>query len=887
MIKKYTFVLWFLAMLSGYAQVWKTDSEVKNIYFQEPLPVQYHIYSTSRQDIVSAVWTAPFADETVVSNHFFSCPADLSGRIEKFNLFRTKYMEDGLAAKYSGIRTFRGKSKSGKVLYITITPQRINLVVMRPGKPTFLLKPYAENAWIGFPIDKQPIKDFDFECDTEAEAGNDAPRFYTTSRPAFDDQTLRQYRYAISTTGEFSQYTLNRLGISSSASDADKKAAIVGALVTAVARINSIYERDLAITLQLVNNEDQVIFLDASSDPFDNGTTQMQSLIQANQTTVDSHIGSSNYDVSQVWCQGGLQGLAMLAAVCGSLKGSSAARGQHPETDRFIVSVASHELGHLFGANHVFSNSTCGGNRHDNTAVETGSGTTIMAYAGICPPDIQNWTDDRFNEASIKEIKSYVFTGNGGTCSVNTSLSNNPPSVVDIPDRYMPKGTPFVLPARGSDPDGDTLTFTWDEQDAPSSSHNISTPPQSTWTDGPMFRPYPPTTDTLRYFPTLDSIRANILSTEWEVLPTVTRLLTFDITARDNHPGGGQTKTQRVYLGIEGNIGPFEVTSQQTAETWAPGDSKTITWNVAGTDGGNVNCSNVDIILSRDGGLTFTDTLAANVPNNGQAVITVPNLDSPAARFIVKARDNYFFSMNKGTITIGNFQTTCGHTFSNAPTLTIPDNNTQGIYDTIHVTDNEYINDLNVHVDISHNYVRDLTVELITPQGQTVTLWQNNCGNQHNLNLTFDSEGDPLDCSNLTGNRQPVNSLAIVNSQYAAGDWVLHVYDNASPDAGVLNSWSLDFCFVTQSVKENTLPSVDIYPNPARERIHVRFPSVGTEEVRITLYDMSGRMIWYKNYRGETGIFSKDVNLTNFARGNYLMEIRQGQKFHREIIQVY
>ena len=123
MIKKYTFVLWFLAMLSGYAQVWKTASEVKNVYFQEPLSVQYHIYSASRQDIVSAVWTASFADETVVSNHIFSCPVDLSGHTENFKVFRTKYMEEGLAAEYPGIRTFRGKSKSGKVLYITITPK--------------------------------------------------------------------------------------------------------------------------------------------------------------------------------------------------------------------------------------------------------------------------------------------------------------------------------------------------------------------------------------------------------------------------------------------------------------------------------------------------------------------------------------------------------------------------------------------------------------------------------------------------------------------------------------------------------------------------------------------------------------------------------------------
>jgi hypothetical protein len=435
MIKKFTLlILLIFISFNTYSQSWDKNKYSENHKtFVEPMPVAYTFFHTSRTEITGRLNGTPYRFDSQVSPVYLTFPVDNQGNTESFNMFETRYMEPELRRKFPRIKTYTGKSKSGKNIYLTITPYEITGVILRPGQPTYLVKQYADDTWIGFNSNDQFIPEA-FVCQTgEEQSGNTVN---TQERPAFYDGIMRKYRYAVAVTGEYSQYQLNRLGIPSTATEQEKKNAVLGAIATAVTRQNSIYERDFAISLMLVNNNDQIIFLDASNDPYDNGTPDMSVLLSGNQSTVDNHIGSSNYDVSLVWCKGNLQGLARLTAVCSNFKASGAARGSYPETDRFIVSVASHELGHMFGAYHVFYNS-CGGNRTDDHAVETGSGTTIMAYAGICAPNIQNWTDDRFNYVSIKDFRS-ALSSTGG-CAQTVNLNNQAPLVNAGPDRYIPK----------------------------------------------------------------------------------------------------------------------------------------------------------------------------------------------------------------------------------------------------------------------------------------------------------------------------------------------------------------------------------------------------------------------------------------------------------------
>jgi len=850
----------------------------QKIIFREPMPDKYTFYYLDDNLRQARLEEAPWRFDSQETRTELVFPVDNNGVFEKFKMFRTRYMEDGLAAKYPQLATYVGKSNKGKVLYLTVTPYTVTGVVLKPSAPTYLVKQYDNMRWIGFSRTDQP-QDEPFLCETDtpgvdASSGN-------AGRPAFNDGVLRKYRYAVAATGEFSQYHLNRLNIPPSATESTKKTAVVGEILTAVARINSVYERDFAISLRLVDSNDNIIFLDPNNDPYDNNTTNMASLLYNNQTTVDNYIGNANYDVSQVWCQGPLQGLALLKVVCDNLsKAKSAARGDYPESDRFIITVASHELGHEFGAKHVFYNN-CGGNRSDDHAVEPGSGTTIMAYAGICPPNIQYYTDDRFNAISISDFFSSLF--DTGSCSQNISINNSAPVVNAGLDKYIPKETAFMLMVDAVDADGDSLTYTWDELDIPT--HNYSTPPQPTWTTGPMFRPYPARPENYRYFPNLDSLLNNRpqLSTRWEVLPSVSRLLKFRVTVRDNNEEGGQIGYDNITLGVDSTAGPFRLTSQTSLENWHAGDRVDITWDVAGTDGGHINCQTLDLLLAPDG-RHFTDTLAAGIPNTGSYTLTVPQgYDFPRGRIMLKAVNNYFLSISKGKIMIGNYREICNQIFTSSPELSIPDNNPDGISDTIYLNVNKLISDVNVGVNISHTYVGDLKILLVAPDGTEVKLWDNTCSNEDNLNVIFDDEGDSIECANLTGHIKPVNSLSVLDDKYSLGPWVLKVSDNAQSDTGTLHDWSLDFCFIepVSVISENILSNVEVYPNPVKSTLHIHVGDMTKGKTKITLYDMNGRILFAKVFENKNDF---DIPLLNFSTGNYILHIDRNNKVFRTII---
>ncbi|MEG0697639.1 MAG: T9SS type A sorting domain-containing protein, partial [Algoriella sp.] len=288
--------------------------------------------------------------------------------------------------------------------------------------------------------------------------------------------------------------------------------------------------------------------------------------------------------------------------------------------------------------------------------VEPGSGSTIMAYAGICPPNVQNNSDPYFSTVSVNNIYNFIKSASG-SCSVNTDSGNNEPIIeVSKLSHNIPHSTAFILEATATDLDGDALTYNWEQTDT-----QIATqPPVSTNTGGPTFRSLNPTTEGYRYFPNLQSIVAGKLTLDtnpapmnWEVIPSVARTLKFSILARDNNPKGGQTDRKNLTLVVK-NVGPFKVTSQSITENWKQDNSATINWDVAGTDANGIDTQNVKILLSVDGGQKFDYVLAETVPNNGSYTFTVPaGLGiTDKARIMIKAIDNVFLAVNSANFSI-------------------------------------------------------------------------------------------------------------------------------------------------------------------------------------------------------------------------------------------
>ena len=309
-------------------------------------------------------------------------------------------------------------------------------------------------------------------------------------------------------------------------------------------------------------------------------------------------------------------------------------------------------MGHQFGASHTFNatSGTCGGQRSASTAYEPVNGSTIMAYRFACAPEDLMSTDTYFHNASIEQIVNYT-NGTGNSCAVTSATGNNPPVVDAGPTYTIPMGTPFTLTATGSDPDGDALTFGWEEFDL-----GTAAPPSTDDGSRPIFRSFLPTSNPSRTFPRLQDVLSG-LPTLGESLPVTTRTMNFRVTARDNRTGGGGVNSAATQVNVRADSGPFTVTQPTSSSTWSTGSNQTVTWNVANTNIAPVSCANVKITLSTDGGTTFPIILANNTPNDGSETVTIPGTPASGARVKVEAVGNIFFNISQGFTVSGSANT--------------------------------------------------------------------------------------------------------------------------------------------------------------------------------------------------------------------------------------
>ena len=443
------------------------------------------------------------------------------------------------------------------------------------------------------------------------------------------DGNFRVYRLAMACTGEYAAFHGGTV------------AGAQAAIVVTVNRVNSIYERDFAARLTLVANNNLIIYTDGATDPYTNNNGG--AMLGENQSNVTSVIGTANYDIGHVVSTNG-GGVAGLGVVC-NITGTSS-----PVGDPFDIDYVAHEIGHQFGCNHTFNGSSgsCGGgNRNDATAVEPGSGTTIMAYAGICSPqNVQSNSDAHFSFISIAEANTRTLLGT--SCANTTANGNFAPVVNAGPDYVIPRGTAFVLKGSATDANGDALTYCWEQTNTQISVQ----PPQQTATSGPNFRSRLPVTSPERYMPRIQDVVNNNLAPTWEVVPNVARTMNFALTVRDNRaPNGGQTGIDEMVV-TTASVGPFLVNIPNTAVSWAVGTNQNVTWDVAGTDANGINASYVDILLSTDGGITYPILLASKVPNDGSETITVPNNPGSQNRIMVRGYKHIFYDISNTNFTI-------------------------------------------------------------------------------------------------------------------------------------------------------------------------------------------------------------------------------------------
>ena len=559
------------------------------------------------------------------------------GNSVAYRVHESAVLSENLSKKYPEIRSYTGHSvKNGdNMVRFSVSHKGLQaMIVHADGTPNSFVQKASGDKYVLYSRATRD-EDLNFICSTKDKLLN---QYAGLSAKPVNGQVLRKYRLAVSATAEYTNYHGGTV---------EDALAAINATIT---RINAVFETDLAVALELVDNTDKVIYTNTGTDPYSGSLGAMGGQAQ---DALTQEIGEGNYDIGHVFHKGENGGNAgFIGAICADgRKGSAYSSGHVPEGDVYDLDFVAHEMGHQLGANHTWSYELEG----TLVQVEPGSGSTIMGYAGITENDnVQPNGDDYFHYVSIEQI---IENLKSKSCGELVAIADSPPTIDPIDNYVIPKSTPFVLTGVATDTDvDDVLSYTWEQIDngvVTRASFGPTNP------SGANFRSRPPSNNPTRYFPMLSRVvEGNLTQTNpsegsaWETVSEVEREMNFAFTVRDNASGGGQVVSELVKVSVSNSAGPFAVTSQSTNETVVAGDIQTVVWDVAGTNTSVVNTTTVDIMLSTDGGVTFPTVLAASVNNDGSHEVVIPGLSTTKARIMVKPVDNIYYAVNAADFVI-------------------------------------------------------------------------------------------------------------------------------------------------------------------------------------------------------------------------------------------
>ncbi|WPO90644.1 reprolysin-like metallopeptidase [Chryseobacterium sp. HR92] len=581
----------------------------------------------------------------------------LDGKIEKFTVNSFPVMDETLANKYQlGSYVGVGTDDPAKYIRFSVAPNDFqSMIIGADGKYEFIEPATADKSYYSV-HGKTSKNGHAFVCSTkeDKEAVANIQKLMNSGATAKSgNKTFHTLRLAMSVTGEYTAYF----------------GGVSGALTqinATLSRVNGVFEKEFNVHVNAINAPN-LIFTNAATDPYSISDLMCKWNYELMNTLHGGAYGvtDADFDIGHLFgasggggnagcigCIGSNDVSTLIDPNCGSSSSPQNYKGSGytspvddiPQGDSFDIDFVAHEMGHQLGDNHTFSRFEQG--TGSNTYVEPGTGSSIMGYAGLWGSmSVQPHSDAYFNSVSIDQVQANLATV---TADVETPITNNAPVVAAMSTTYtIPKSTAFVLTASATDPDGDALTYCWEQVNSSTLSGGVTKSNIGNTTSGANFRSWAPTANPTRYFPKLTTVLGGAVknTAEFEAASTVARTTNFRVTVRDNRPGQAQTAyaTQTI---VVGSAAAFTVNTTSLS----PNVNSTITWTVSGTAVAPYNAANVKIDYTEDNGATW-NTLAASVPNNGSASVFIPaSLAGKTIHLRVSAIGNVFYAVKQATV---------------------------------------------------------------------------------------------------------------------------------------------------------------------------------------------------------------------------------------------
>lgn len=548
-----------------------------------------------------------------------------TGGTDKFRLADSGVLPRELQDKFSTLRSYIGLASSGLSADIVVSPVGFRVQIWMPDGIRCYIDPHTKGRSDLHTIyanhDVAPgqkprstgfLRRLDDEMPDQGSASQtrrlaDASLSVKKLLPAEGWAETYTYRLIVACSYEYIMFA-NSNGFGGA----------MALLATTLTRVSGLWGREIGMRFTLHPNNNVVCSEDPSSKiptvnlgalPNNNPGAWMKQGGWPGQPKsniewlTDKGFDINSYDIAHYFSIGDAGGLGGQTVCDPSSKANGGTAGKSPSGDSFDVEYVAHEMGHQFGTSHTWSGSK-GSCTPDQfmapSAVELGSGSTLETYANICDTDdIATSSQPYFHLWSLAEFQAWYKTGDGpfsgqaqGCGNFTMSTTNHRPTAMAPVTCSVPRITPFILTGNGTDADGDTLNFNWEQLDSSPERFSLMAENKK----GPLFISVAPsTTGNSRSFPKFATVLDNAGTTNIAVterLSSEQRTLHMAMTVRDKYDPSTGASAAGIFgtwhaaftnVGVAA-FGPLNI-SEPNATTSLNTGFVMVKWNVAGPTG--------------------------------------------------------------------------------------------------------------------------------------------------------------------------------------------------------------------------------------------------------------------------------------------------------------